>query len=557
MRRLAIIVASLALSGCVTPAATTESDTARFADFSYSGNDPEFATPLASGQYRNPVLAGFHPDPSVVQVGQDYYLTNSTFGFYPGLPVYHSRDLVNWTQIGNAIDRPDMLDFTGVNLGNNGIYAPAIEHRDGTFYIITTCVACGGNFVVTASDPEGPWSDPIWLPHIEGIDPSIFFDDDGRTYIVHHRNPAVQKTPDHTALWVMEVDSETFAPLSEDTMVVDGATPAPWHTEYIEGPHLYKIDGKYILSAPGGGTGYYHGQLAYRADSPFGPYEANPDNPFLTQLGLPDDRQWPVTSTGHGDMVRGPDGRWWIVFLGVRPYDLTTPPQDPGRFHTGRETFLLPVDWVDGWPRVVKDRPVPLVAKGPSLEAPAITGNFTVEDRFDGAELAPQWLMARTPGERWWALGSDGLALAARAQRIGDRVQPSWIGRRIAHKNAVIESTLTVLPATGAEAGLLAAQNDENYLAFGLSRNGAGDVIARVRRRSGEDDPRGIVVGQRVVPAAPSYRLLVEITEGRADFVLLIDGDSIVIASDVDASPLTTAKAGGFTGAMIGPYAER
>ncbi|SMF53947.1 Beta-xylosidase [Alteromonadaceae bacterium Bs31] len=149
---------------------------ARFLWFEYSGDDDEFKTALAKDEFRNPILAGYHPDPSIVRVGDDYYLVNSTFGFYPGIPIFHSRDLVNWTQIGNVIHRSEQLDFDGLHLGYNGVYAPAIEHRNGIFYVINTCIGCGGNFVVTASDPAGPWSDPIWMPHLGGIDPSLFFE---------------------------------------------------------------------------------------------------------------------------------------------------------------------------------------------------------------------------------------------------------------------------------------------------------------------------------------------------------------------------------------------
>ncbi len=531
----------------------------------YSGRDEVFATPLASDEFRNPILTGFHPDPSIVRVGEDHYLVNSTFGFFPGIPVFHSRDLTNWTQIGNAIHRPDQLNYQGISLGGAGVYAATIEYRDGVFYVANTCVGCGGNFVVTATDPAGPWSDPIWMPHIEGIDPSIFFDDDGKTYIVHHRNPAQPKYPAHTALWVMEVDPVTFAPLSEDVMLVDGAEPAPWHTEYIEGPHIYKVGGTYYLSAPGGGTGYYHGQLLYRSDNVFGPYEANPDNPVLTQFGLPDDREHPVTATGHADLFEDTNGDWWAVFLGTRVYDLETPPQDPGNFHTGRETFMLPVTWKDGWPVILeKGKSVPYAVKRPNLPLSppadrAMTGNFSVHETFDKGELDPHWLFVRAPQSTWWQVGEGVLELMPRTDRLGDYGQPSFVGRRLAHMTASITTKLGFSPvSTGDEAGILALQNDDYYYAFGLGMDDAGDRVLRIRKREGKSQAaRGKTMAEVRVDKGKTVYLRMEVDKESLDFLYSLDGREFqLLLGNADSKVLTSAKANGFTGAVIGMYAE-
>lgn len=560
------------LMGCTaeSPETTESTETslqARFAWFDYAGNDELFKLPLPANKYRNPILAGFHPDPSVVRVGEDYYLVNSTFGFYPGIPVFHSKDLVNWTQIGNAIHRPEQLNFDGIHLGYNGVYAPAIEHRDGTFYVINTCVACGGNFVVTAKDPAGPWSDPIWLPEIGGIDPSIYFDDDGKVYVVHHRDPVNKRYPAHTALWVMEVDPVTFQPRSEDIMLVDGGDEAPWHTEYIEGPHIYKIDDTYYLSAPGGGTGYYHGQLLYKSKHIFGPYEANPNNPVLTQFGLPDDREFPVTATGHGDMFEDSNGDWWIVFLGTRVYDLVTPPQDPGNFHTGRETFMLPVRWKeDGWPVVLeKGEAVPRTVNKPQLAQStpsprAMTGNFALREEFNEDTLAPYWLKVRTPRSQWWHSGDDELRIEARAERIGDKKQPSFIGRRLAHMTASFGTRMQFQAHTQQdEAGLLAMQNDAHYYAFVLGLNDQDESVLRIRKRAGEDDPSsGIVLAEKpvAVKAGQAIYLRMEIDKDLLDFSYSLDGNNYsVMLDNADSKILTTAIAGGFTGAVVGMYA--
>ena len=565
------VVIVLLLSACSNGNVKTEklgeNSPAYFEWFDYQGDDAVFREPLAKDEYQNPILAGFHPDPSVVRVGNDFYMVNSTFGFFPGIPIFHSQDLVHWSQIGNVIHRPEQLSFDGLSLVYNGVYAPAIEHKDGIFYVINTCVACGGNFVVTATNPAGPWSDPIWLPHIQGIDPSIYFDDNGKTYIVHHRDPLGKRYPAHTALWLMEVDLQNnFAPLSDDVMLVDGGEPAPWHTEYIEGPHLYKVNGMYYLSAPGGGTGYFHGQLVYRAKEIFGPYEAYRNNPVLTQWGLPDDRPNPVTATGHGDMVEDKNGDWWMVFLGTRVYDLNTPPQDPGNFHTGRETFMLPVTWKNGWPIVLeKGEILPYRVKKPNLttrtSVGSTTGNFSVREMFSEAELGPEWLFVRTPRTRWWQLSENGLAIQPRAERIGDKKQPSFIGRRLAHMKASFGTKLRFEPSNNSEAGLLALQTDNNFYAFGLSLNVQNKPILQVRKKSGKNDNQyGEVVAETVLslePGSPVY-LKMAIDKARLDFYYSLNGDHYqTVLTNADAKVLTTQSAGGFVGAIVGMFAEQ
>jgi len=535
--------------------------------FEYAGDDEIFRTTLPDDEYQNPILAGFYPDPSVVRVGGDYYLVNSTFGFFPGIPVFHSRDLVHWTQLGNAIGRPEQLSFDGIPLGNGGVYAPSINYRDGTFYVINTCIGCGGNFVVTANDPAGPWSGPVWMPHLDGIDPSIFFDEDGRTYVVHQRTPKQKRFDAQSAVWVMEVDPETFAPLSEDVMLVDGGDEAAWNTDYLEGPHLYRIDGAYYLSAAGGGTGYYHQQLVYRSDHVFGPYTANPDNPVLTQFGLPDDRPHPVTATGHADMFQDSKGHWWAVFLGTRVYDLSTPPQDPGNFHTGRETFMLPMQWVDGWPVILdKGRTVPYRVRVPGLQStePAgrpMTGNYEIRDEFTEASLGPEWLFVRTPHTTWWKTGAGGLILQARSERIGDHAQPSFIGRRLAHMHAVFGAKMEFFPlAQKDEAGLLAIQNDDYFYAFGLGRNNDNQTVLRVRKKAGGDGPAAgdTLVETRIdIESGEPLYLRISIDRATLDFSYSLDGENyLMLLDNADSRVLTTAMAGGFTGAVVGMYAE-
>jgi alpha-N-arabinofuranosidase len=235
---------ALLLSGCtvIPPAATpapapAPAPTASFDWFHYDGADPvDLALRPGAGQYRNPILKGFYPDPSITRAGDDYYLVTSTFSYFPGIPVFHSRDLVNWTQIGNAIDRPDQLDFKKLGL-SRGVFAPAIEEHQGTFYILNTCVDCGGNFLVTATNPAGPWSDPVWLPEIEGgIDPSLFFDEDGKAWILNNGPPV--GTPlyeGHRAIWIQQFDPAAKKMVGPRIMLVNGGVDISKKPIWVEG----------------------------------------------------------------------------------------------------------------------------------------------------------------------------------------------------------------------------------------------------------------------------------------------------------------------------------
>lgn len=526
---------------------------ARFDWVTYANREAGAAP--APGQYRNPILAGYYPDPSVVKVGADFYLVNSTFSWFPGIPVWHSRDLIHWTQVGNAIERPDQLDFTGIGM-SKGVFAPAISHHDGTFYVINTCVDCGGNFIVTARDPKGPWSKPVWLKDIGGIDTSIFFDDDGSAWIVNNDMPAgPPRYEGHRAIWLRSLDLATLQTKGTPRMIIDSGVDPAAKPIWIEGPHLYKKDGFYYLMAAEGGTSEGHSEVIFRASRIEGPYAPAPAsvNPILTQRDMDPGRAQPITSSGHADLVKLDDGQWWSVFLATRPYA-------DGLYNTGRETFLLPVTWRDGWPTILPHgTPIPRFVKAPALplgtSAPT-TGNFTVREDFSGSALKPEWMMMRTPKARWWHLGDGQLALEARAERIGDGKQPSMIGRRQQSADASIATAMTFTPAEGEEAGLAAVQNDNFFLAVALARK-QGKLVVQVTRRGGASEPAGgTVVASRPAPAGP-IALRIHARGGRYDFDYAAKpGVWQPVAQDVDGTILSTAKAGGFVGVLMGPYAQ-
>jgi len=267
MREAATLFAAIL---AVISAPCAASPTARFGELNYVAKD---IPPVPAGSYRNPILPGFQPDPSLVRVGDDFYLVNSTFSWFPGIPVYHSRDLVHWRQIGNAIDRPGMLNFAGLGT-NRGVFAPAITWHEGTFYVINTCIECGGNFLVTAKDPAGPWSEPVWLD-FEGIDPSLFVDDDGSAWMVNNGNPPEDPRYDgHRAIWIQQFDLKTLKLFGPRKVLVDGGVHPADKPVWAEGPHLFKKDGWYYLVAAEGGTAENHSETIYRSRRPDGPYEA-------------------------------------------------------------------------------------------------------------------------------------------------------------------------------------------------------------------------------------------------------------------------------------------
>src|SRR5688572_26740899 len=296
----------------------------------------------------NPVLAGFYPDPSVLKVGPDYYLINSTFSYFPGLPVFHSKDLKNWKQIGNVISRPSQMNFMGHRM-TRGLFAPAIDYHNGTYYVTCTLIDRGGNFIVTAKDPAGPWSDPTWLPEVKGIDPSLFFDN-GKAYILYN-SAAPDNQPlysGHRTIRMYEFDAANLKVVGEEKILVNGGVDISKKPVWIEAPHFIKRDKWYYLYAAEGGTSVNHSEVVLRSESPWGPFIPYENNPILTQRDLPADRKHPITSAGHAQFVEGPDGKTYAIFLAVRPYSNNF-------YNTGRETFIAPVEWKNGWPIVNPD----------------------------------------------------------------------------------------------------------------------------------------------------------------------------------------------------------
>lgn len=540
-----------ALLGLVAAPAAAE-PVAVFSDIHYQAIDPPQA---AEGQYRNPVLPGFHPDPAVLRVGEDFYLVTSTFGWFPALPVYHSRDLVNWKLIGHAIDRPGMLDLAGLSIVGDGVYAPGLEYHDGKFYLFNTCVRCGGNFFVTATDPAGPWSDPVWL-EFGGIDPALFVDDDGSTWALNNDEPrGGSRYEGHRAIWIQRIDLETGAMVGPRTQLVDGGVNPEENPIWPEGPHIYKVDGWYYLNAAEGGTAEGHAQTIYRSRSVTGPYEPGPINPTLTQRDLPRDRPDRVEATGHADLFELPDGSWWATFLATRPFEGQST-------LLGRETWLLPVTWRDGWPVILdQGKPVPMELPKPNLPAGEPVDWSEWREDFTGARLSGEWLeMRNPPAVQWYALDRDrgALQLIAGAEAASTRGKPHFLGRRMRHPKAEWTTRLAFAPESAGDlAGLMAFGSEQHFLVAGIEGGADGPRLA-VRVRNGEGEPNGALVANAPLPAGTAaVDLRLAITDGTAavDWRPAGRGAWRELGKGIDVEHMASVHTGLFTGVTVGPYA--
>jgi len=250
--------------------------------------------------YTNPILSGFYPDPSICRVANESYWLTSTFGYFPAIPVFSNTDLVHWRPIGQVMNRPERLNLDGLGV-SCGIFAPAIRPHRSTLYVTCTLVDGGGNFAVTAANPEGPWSDPVWLPEINGIDPSLFFDDGGGAHIVYNPIP-----PDnaplfegHRTIRMWKFDADRLSTGPDEIILVNGGADISKKPVWIEAPHLFHRDGWYLLIAAEGGTAEGHSEVVFRHQAVERPYLPRDKNPILTQRQLDPRRPSPITSTGH------------------------------------------------------------------------------------------------------------------------------------------------------------------------------------------------------------------------------------------------------------------
>jgi alpha-N-arabinofuranosidase len=512
----------------------------------------------AQKTYNNPILAGFYPDPSICRVGNDYYIVNSSFAYFPGLPLFHSTDLVNWKQIGHAMDRKEQLDLTNAGV-SRGLFAPALTYHKGTYYIVCTLIDKGGNFVITAQDPKGPWSNPAWIPDVDGIDPSIFFDDNDKAYIVYNSIPPNNKSmhQGHRTIRIVEFDAAALKVTSENTIIVNGGTDMAKKPVWIEGPHLLKKDGWYYLICAEGGTEYNHSEVVFRSKDVMGPYISYEKNPILTQRHLDKQRKNPVTSTGHADFVETPDGKWYAVFLGCRPYrdDL---------YNTGRETFMAPVTWKDGWPVILEGNetvkfqyPVPMPAQTKLVEN-KFNGNVNFRDDFNGGALNNRYAFLRNPVTGLYSTTSRKgyLILSLDPATASGKESPVFVGFRQPNQYGYAATQLEFNPASEKErAGLMVFQNETHY--YFLCKSMAQGKPAVQLFKSAKVNEQPELIASETLTGGPWVQLKIEAKGDHYDFYYAEkNGNWNLLEANVDGTFLSTKVAGGFVGCMYALHAS-
>ena len=485
---------------------------------------------VAQSGFQNPVIPGFYPDPSVCRVGDDYYLVTSTFEYFPGVPIFHSKDLVNWQQIGHCLTRKSQLNLDRQKY-SAGIYAPTIRHHDGVFYMVTTHVGSKGNFYVTATDPAGEWSDPIWVKQ-SGIDPTIYWDEDGKVYFVSvgaHKEGIIMS----------EIDIATGKLLTEPRPVWSGTGG-----RYPEAPHLYKKDGYYYLLISEGGTEYAHKVTIARSRNIRGPYEGCPHNPILTHCS--EDAQFsPIQGTGHADLVEAVDGSWWMVFLAFRP-------QDEMHHLLGRETFLAPVGWSgDHWPIVNGGRPVALEMNVTTLSK-VQSQEVDQTDNFDSGDMGLEWIYLRNPDRSYYSLNERKgfLRLIGDTITLDQNDSPTFVGRRQQHIN--FEATVVMdynIKNENDEAGLTVYMNPFSHYDLYITQKSNKNMLC-LRYRLGNITH----IEKEIEIEDKSAELRIVGTAGNYSFLYLNSTGIYEKIGKANTRYLSTETAGGFTGIVLGMY---
>lgn len=496
---------------------------------------PCFNTVGQQTGYRNPVIPGFNPDPSVCRVGNDYYLVTSTFEFFPGVPVYHSKDLINWEHIGYCLTRKSQLPLEN-SWSSGGIYAPTIRYHNGTFYMVTTNVSGGGNFYVYTKNPAGEWSEPVWVKQ-GGIDPTLFFDRDGKVYLTSNDNAEGK-----TGIALSEIDIETGKLISPIRHIWGGSGG-----RYPEAPHIYKIGEWYYLMIAEGGTEYGHMETIGRSKNIWGPYSSNPDNPILTHRGLAGQNQL-FQGTGHADLIQAHDSSWWMVFLAFR--------KAGGDFHhLGRETFLTPVKWnANGWPEVSAADTVGSIVTARTLPLVPVKKE-SARDEFNSEKLNLCWNFLRNPDESSWSLTKKPgmLILTGNSHTLDEPASPAFIGRRQQHFTCTTTVSLDFNPVAGNEtAGITALMNEKHHYDLYIQKEG-NDRFIILSYRIGSIEH---IEKKAKLPAGP-VQLQISAKQLLYTFSYLPAGSTdFVSLGSMETRYLSSEVAGGFTGVYLGMFAS-
>jgi len=473
--------------------------------------------------YKNPIIPGFYSDPSVCRVGEDYYLITSTFEYFPGVPIFHSRDLINWQQLGHVIHRKEQIPK------DLNIFAATIRHHNGTFYMITTNVSTKGNFFMTAKNPAGPWSDPIWI-NVDGIDPDLFFDSDGRAYVIS------------STFELTEINLSNGSLIGEKRKVWNGNGG-----RYPEAPHIYKKDGFYYLMAAEGGTEEAHSVTISRSNSIWGPYINNPSNPIASHanvagMGLP------IQGVGHADLVQAHDNSWWMVLHGYRSV-AGYPPH-----HTlGRETCLVPVDWPKGsWPVVNGNGTVPVEITHTTLPQHPFPKN-PIRTDFKNETLGLEWNYIQPFDEKNFQLNPEKgkLTLQGSSLKLGEKGSPTFVGRRLTDIHFSATTELDFYPNSENEvAGITLTNNGSHFdILVGIEN---GKRVVWVNLQFGQT----IYSSKKHILNSGAVQLKIEGNGPEFKFLSSQNGKDFKEIEKADARFLSTETVGWFTGVYVGLYAS-
>lgn len=501
----------------------------------------------APKKFQNPILSGFYPDPSICRVADTYYMVNSSFEWFPGLPIHKSKDLVNWEKIGHGLHRPTQIVYKkGLN-NSNGIFAPTIRYHKGKFYIITTMVGQKGNFIITAKNAAGPWSDPIYIKDAPGIDPSLFWDDDGKCY---YTGAAVidgtkKEWQGKNGIWMQEIDPDKGVLLGDKKQLTYGyASNARW----AEGPHLYKIGGEYLLLIGEGGTGEYHAITVFNSKKLWGPYIPNHANPVLTHRHL--EKTYPIGQTGHADLVQTQNGDWWSVLLAKR--------HNEGFVTLARETFLAKVKMTDqesgitpvfnpgiGLLQIEQKRPELPFTPVPKLK---------MRDDFTSKNLDLEWNFLLTPTSKWYELNNDNLEIKLRPETVTELVNPSFIAKRTKHFsfNALTKLSFKT-KKENEKAGLVIYRRYGNNYQLLKSKNNITLIKAYQKDNKGSFTPNTIATvpfkNKEVILVAKVKGINVQFFYGESE------ADLKKIGEVQDYTLISDEVAKRFNGVYIGMYA--
>lgn len=486
-------------------------------------------------KYTNPVIKGFYPDPSICKSGEYFYLVCSSFQFFPALPLFKSKNLTDWEQIGHCITRKSQLDLSGAD-ASAGIFAPTIRCNNGRFYVVVTNTSGSGNFYVYTDDINGEWSEPVKVDR-GGIDPSLLFDG-GKTYFMSNG----EDDDGENGVSLCEIDIETGKLLSPAKCICKGTGG-----RFIEAPHLYHNGDYYYLLAAEGGTEYGHTECMFRSKDIYGPYESCPDNPILTNRNL---GGYAVQGAGHADIVEDGSGQWWMVNLAFRQISMWR------QFHhLGREVFLEPVYWTeDGWLKVGADGTSRLgfevTEKGCTVYDP--------ENPYD-PEVSEKWSLKpetacyiRCPDYNRYCFENDAVYLTGSVDKLNSVGNVTFVGDRQREFNCTAETEIDAKTLGGqTRCGLTAYMNENNHYDLTVEKSADGYLVKGIINVGGVEIKMGEIalksekISLKISAEAQSYKL----------YALNEKGEQQQLAA-MESKYISTEVCEGFTGVIIGIFCE-